>query len=250
MAKITKGDIYNFVKENLVTANNERLACGDGRYEKEESEGAIRAFGADFGIVMALAATLKDNDIKVSPDNLVSHYVEAKRKLLGDDAVIDYHCDTHNHEEGNIGCGHIKHASDPKNNGRYGSINALEVQELFLSFTENPASKLTILKGEHKEEGVLFVHSKEKTISSRNKKGRMFFVVDKDRVDDYIEKITYNFTEGLSSEISVEQVKKNYYLQMSTTAEILGADKKPHYKIYFDQNKHLQMDQLPKKKAS
>lgn len=251
VAKITKGDAYNFVKENLITANDRRFACGDGRYEAEQSQGAIRAFGADFGMIMAIAATLKDNGIKYSPQDLVNNYVKAKQQLVGEDAKVDYHCDEHNHENGNIGCGHIAKALSEENDGKYGSITAKEVGVLFDAFTQHPVSHLTVLEGEHKEEGVLFVHGHDEdvsyTVNSKNKKGKMFFVVDKDRTDRYIENITPFMSEGLPSEISADAVKRNYYLQMGTTAQLLKADQLPHYKVVVKKG-HLAMEQLPKKK--
>jgi hypothetical protein len=37
--KITREEVEKFVKENLVTSNDRRIACGDGRYRPEQSEG-------------------------------------------------------------------------------------------------------------------------------------------------------------------------------------------------------------------
>jgi hypothetical protein len=258
MAKLQKGDAYNFVKENLRIGNDYRLACGDGRYEEEQSQGAIRVFGADFGMIMAFAATFKDYGIKYAPKELVDHYVKAKGKLIAisnnnekGEVKLDFHCDEHNHDEGNIGCGHIAKASDPSNDGKYGSINSEEVKQLFTAFTEHPASHLTVLEGEHKEEGVLFVHGVDEdasyTVNSKNKKGKMFFVVDKDRIDKYIDSITLFMSEGLSSEINPESVKNNYNLQMARTASLLKADQIPHYKVVVKKG-HFAMEQLPKQK--
>lgn len=251
MAKLQKGDAYNFVKENLRVGNDSRFACGDGRYESEQSQGGIRAFGADFGMIMAFAAALKDNGIAYSPKHLVSNYVRAKESLLGSEAVLDYHCDEHNHESGNIGCGHIAKASDPSNDGKYGSITSDEVRALFDAFTQHPVSHLTVLEGEHKEEGVLFVHGADEdtsyTVNSKNKKGKMFFVVDKERIDKYIDRITPFMSEGLSSELNPESVKANYNLQMGTTASLLKADQIPHYRVVASRGQFV-MEQLPKKK--
>lgn len=251
MVNIQKGDVYDFVKENLRVGNDKKFACGDGRYEAEQSQGGIRAFGADFGMIMAFAASLKDNGVNFTPKGLVESYVRAKRKLLGSEVSLDYHCDEHNHENGNIGCGHIAKASDPTNDGKYGSVSSEEVRELFDSFTQNPASHLTVLEGEHKEEGVLFVHGIDEdasyTVNSKNKKGKMFFVVDKDRIDRYIDDLTPFMSEEISSEINPESVKSSYNLQMATTANLLKADQIPHYKVVV-KRRHFVMEQLPKQK--
>ena len=250
--KVTREEIEKFVKENLVTANDRRMACGDGRYMPEQSEGAIRAFGADFGMIMAFAGALNYEGTNIDPEEIVERYSRAKKKEFGQDVGIYYHCDSHNHEEGKIGCGHIAKASDPQNDGLYGNINHKEVKELFDAFTKHPESNLTVLDGQHEEKAVLFVHGAPDSheipysINSKDRKGNMYFVVDMDRINRFIDKIAPAFSAGLLIQVNPEDVKRNYAVQMGTTAKLLNADKLDHYKIALDQRGHFIMEQLPK----
>jgi hypothetical protein len=248
--KITKGKVFEFVKKEIVHAHIDRLACADGRYNQEQSRGAIRAFGADMGPVMALAATLKDHGIVLSPEEIIDRYVGAKRELFGEDITIDYHCDEHNHHEGSIGCGHIGKAAIAENDGLYGSLNHVDVINLFDAFTQNPASKITVLEGKHEERGVIFVHkasdtNETYTVNSRDNKGQMYFVVNPDDTHDYIEQITPLFSRGLSVGLNAAEVEKNYTDQMSATAKLLQADKLPWYKL--EAGKRFRMEQISPK---
>lgn len=254
--KITNGKVYEFVKENLVTANDRRMACADGRYKPEQSKGAIRVFGADMGILMAIGATLKDMGVSLPASEIVEKYAKAKQGLydldvVDSDFVLDYHCDTHSHEAGDIGCGHIAKAANPANEGLYGSINAQEVRELFDAFTENPKSHLTVLEGQHEEEGVIFVRGSSDKVdysvnSSGGKKGKMFFVVDPARTEGYIDSISGLFSEGLVNPINPEDVKRNYSIQMQSTAKLLNADKLPWYNAAINNNGHFILEQVSK----
>lgn len=255
--KITKGEVFEFVRENLVTANDRGLACGDGRYEPEQSRGAIRAFGADMGILMAIEATLKDSGIKVSPQVLVDKYAQIKKDLYGDEAVLDYHCDEHNHEKGTIGCGHIAQASKPENDGEYGSINHEDVQELFDAFTSHQDSNLTILNGEHKEVGVLIVklHSQNPesrlSVNSKNKKGKSFFVLDETRTDEHFDRIIPMLASSLEVEIDPDAVKKSYSKHVKTTSKLLKAAEKPHFVVIpANQKGNFTMEQLSSRHVS
>lgn len=255
--KISKGDIWEFVKENLVTADNRRMACGDGRYEIEQSEGGIRVFGADFGIVMAFAGALRDEGRNLSPEEIVDMYAKAKREIYGEDANLDYHTDTHAKKAGTIGCSHIAKASDPNHDGLYGSLTHKDILDLYTAFANNPGSRLTVLDGPHQEEGVLFVHGApgahdiRYSISSKDrKKGKMYFVVDIDRIDKFIERMAPAFSQGLGEPINPKDVKRNYATHMAATANLLGADKLDHYKISVNDRGNFMMEQLPKRKTS
>ncbi|HYM65485.1 MAG TPA: hypothetical protein VES68_03315, partial [Candidatus Sulfotelmatobacter sp.] len=116
--KPTIEEVKKFVKENLVSAvSKDFIVCGDDRHESEQSKDGTRIFGADMGVLMAQEATLKDEEQDISPKELVAAYAQVKRELYGEKAGLDYHCDAHNHEKGEFGCGHIKHAANPENNG-------------------------------------------------------------------------------------------------------------------------------------
>src|SRR5258706_1281359 len=102
MAKPTREEVKKFVKETLTRANNSKIECGDGRYTPEQSDGAIRAFGGDFGMVMALAGALKDEGANLGPDEVVGRYLLAVKKVRGDETKLYHHTDTHNHELGQV----------------------------------------------------------------------------------------------------------------------------------------------------
>lgn len=252
--KVTREEIEKFVKENLVTANDRRVACGDGRYMPEQSEGAIRAFGADFGIIMAFSATLKDEGTFIDPKEIVERYSRAKKSEFGQDAVFDYHCDSHSHEAGQIGCGHIAKASDPKYDGLYGSINHEDVSKLFDAFTKHIDSQLTVLEGHHEEKAILLVHGHPEedevaySVNSRNNKGDMYFVADIDRTIKLIKRLAPKFSSGLLDPVNPDDVVINYLKQMSATASIIAPNLDQH-KVVVSSRGYESMSQLPKQKS-
>lgn len=249
--KTTGEEIEKLVKENLTRIDNSRIACIDGRFNPEQSEGAIRAPGGDFGIIMAFAGALKDEGTFIDPEEIIERYSRVKKKEFGQDAKLDYHCDSHNHNEGQIGCGHIANASDPQYDGLYGSINHKDVKELFTAFTKRPDSNLTVLEGHHEEKAVLLVYGHPKdedvaySIHSRDSKGNMYFVADMDRAIKYIKKITPQFSVGLQVPVSVDDVIINYLKQMQATLSLLALDKDKH-KVTIANDRSFSMNQLPK----
>lgn len=132
-----------FVERNIVPADNSRVACSDGRYTPEQSNGAIRVFGGGFGVLAA-----------------------------GEKEVIypDYHTDTHTKEHGGrLGCGHIKRL-----------INEEGMAKTFEEFSAK--GKETVLEGEHQEKGVLLVYSSDYSVNSFDGEN-MYFVVDVGRIE-------------------------------------------------------------------
>lgn len=249
--KIKREEIEQFVKENLTKTDNSRIACIDGRYNPDQSEGAIRAPGGDFGIIMALAGALKDEGVFMDPEEIIIGYSQAKKKEFGENAKLDYHCDSHNHSDGEIGCGHIANASNFQNDGLYGSINSEDVRQLFAAFTKHPDSNLTVLEGHHEEKAVLLVygHPEEEevaySIHSKDNKGNMYFVADMDRAIRYIRKITPQFSVGLGISVNIDDVTLNYLKQMQATVTLLASDKDKH-KVTIANDRSFSMNQLPK----
>jgi hypothetical protein len=252
--KITKGKVFEFVKKELVPAKRkDKAVCGDDRYEREQSKDGTRIFGADMGVLMAEETTLKDEGQHITPEALVAAYAQVKKDLYGEEAELDYHCDAHNHEKGEFGCGHIKHAANPDNNGKYGSITAEDVQSLFEALSQHPSSRLTILNGGHNAHGVIFVHTPnpeaEFALNSKNKKGQAFFVVHKERADRYFDEITPKLSQKLGVSIDPEAVKRNYWLQVGATTVLLEADKLPHFDVIVNAQRDFTMEQLPKQRT-
>src|SRR4030042_5915084 len=251
MAKATREEIKKFVKENLTRANNSRIECGDGRYTPEQSDGAIRAFGGDFGMVMALAGALKDKGTLLSADEIVARYLNAVKKVRGQGTKLYHHTDTHNHAKGEIGCGHAAKRSSPENDGMYGSLTADDVRALYESFSQNPESNLTVLEGEHQEKAVLFVHGGPDdadihySLNSMDENGNMYFVVDMDRINRFIGEVVPVFSEGLPTPVAENGVKKSFLKQMQATADLLASGLDT-FKISIDGKGNFSMNQLPK----
>lgn len=251
--KPTIEEVNKFVKENLTRANNSRIECGDGRYTPEQSDGAIRAFGGDFGMVMAFAGALKDEGIVLTPDEIINRYLGAVKKVRGEETKLYHHTDTHNHETGEIGCGHAAKASSPEHDGKYGSLTHQDVRELYSSFAQNPDSNLTVLEGKHQEKAVLFVHGGPDdtdihyTLNSMDKSGNMYFVVDMDRINKFIGQVVPLFSEGLVRPVEEKDVKDNFLKQMNATAGLLAADL-DKFKVTVKQDGSFSMNQLPRQK--
>jgi hypothetical protein len=252
--KAAREEIEEFVKENLTRVDRKgKVVCIDGRINPEQSEGAIRAPGGDFGIIMAFAGALKDEGTFIDPEEVIERYSRAKKQEFGQDTKFDYHCDSHNHEAGSIGCGHIAKAVNPENDGLYGSLNHIDVRKLFDAFTKYPDSHLTVLDGHHEEKAVLLVYGNPQdeeaaySVHSRDRKGNMYFVADIDRAINLIKKLTPQFSVGLQISVSADDVIINYLKQFDTTVGLIASDKDKH-KITVDSNRNFSMEQLPKPK--
>lgn len=249
--KITKGEVFEFVKKELVPVNHELAACADGRTPKEVSRGGVRMFGGDYGMVLAFAAALRSEGTFLEPDEIVERYYRAVREIRGENTKLFYHSDEHAHKEGKLGCGHAREASDPKNDGLYG-VTSIEAKALYDSFASHPHSNISILEGNHDEKGVLVVEANGKdqthSVNSRNKRGDKFYVVEPARIDALIDATAPLFSRGLMVAVDPEDVKAKYKMQQNATSELLGADKLPTFRVGFKPNGDFMMEQLPKKK--
>lgn len=207
------------------------LACGDGRYKKDQSNGAIRAFGADFGVLMAVKATLAEKGIIASNQQILQFYWIARKGLfVGKDIITDIHTDEHNRvlrteENPKMGCGHIAKAANPEYENLYG-LKAYEVKQFYRDLLDFFDVKVTVLEGEHKEKGVLFIYGENEedenaqwSVDSSNEKGEMYFVVDVARVKDFVKKITPRM--GFKG-LEYEDIERNFQKQMKATASILA----------------------------
>jgi hypothetical protein len=228
--KITKEGVKKFMVESLTLADNSRFACCDGRVKPEQSKGAVRAFGADMGPAMALAATVKDTGISLSPGQFVDRYWQAVSKKRGLDGRMYIHTDKHHAGEGQIGCAHVAKAADPANDGRYGSLSHDEVLALYRAFVEHPRTEIEMLDGEHREQAVIFVDGESDqspipySVHSQDDEGNMYFVVDEGRIIRFIDKATAHFSEGLPVALDPVAVRRNLIIQMEATTQLLAAD--------------------------
>ena len=246
--KTTREEIEEFVKEALTQANNDRIECMDGRYTSEQSEGAVRAPGGDLGMVMAFAGALKDEGTSLTPEEIVERYSKSVSKKRGEKPKLYYHDDDSSHP---IGCGHVARASSPEFDGLYGSLTSQDVRQLYEAFVVHPQAHKTVLEGPHAEKAVIFVHGESNegpipyTINSSDAKGNMYFVVDIDRANRFIEKAALHFSEGLVNTVKAEDVKRNFLIQLNATAGLLAGDK-DKFKVTVGQDGSFSMHQLPK----
>lgn len=205
--------ITEFVKRNTVPADNSKVECSDGRYTPEQSNGAIRVFGADFGILASIVKAAKDKGAGMTEEGILSRYqVALEHRENERDGTLHFHTDGHSKEHGEVGCGHIKRL-----------IKEEGMEELFGKLTAYK-NKETVLMGKHEEKGVLLVYSNEKSVNSFDPETEeMYFVVDMQRIKEYIEKITPKLS---IPHISPEDVWNSYQNQMLATASILAPNQK------------------------
>lgn len=207
------------------------FACGDGRYKKDQSNGAIRAFGADFGVLMAFKAALAEKGITATNHQILHNYWRARKGLfMGEKITTDVHTDEHNkilrsEDDPKIGCSHIAKAANPEHAELYG-LKAYEVKELYRDLLDFFDVKVAVLEGEHKEKGVLFIYGENEedenaqwSVDSSNEKGEMYFVVDMARAKDFIKKVTPRM--GFKG-LEYEDVERNFLKQMRASASLLA----------------------------
>lgn len=242
--------VQNFVERNKVWVNDMAAECGDGRYTKEQSRGAIRVFGGDFGFLMAVKAAAKTKDIDISTAEIVDRYFAAISDLRGNGGQFYYHTDSH-HLESGIGCGHVAQATNPQNDGLYGHIALREVQELYEEVLSRDTSKLhkIVLEGEHKESAVLFVHGgsdDDKPYWSVNsldgETGEMAFIVDIARISNFIKDLAPKLEiDGLTA----SDVERELVIQMQATTSLL-AKGLTQYRVNIDEKGKTSVTQLAK----
>lgn len=237
-----------FASRNIITANFKRIACGDGRYADEVSNGGLRMFGEDMGALAAFWRVGKEQGYFHGTQDIgdcVTRYVKAKAEVLKNMEVTDsdayklyLHTDSHGKEHGGYGCGHMKHMTLGAHQGEteYG-ISAEEAQALFAYVTDEKHEiphAVTELQGDHGEAGVIFVRSadpdtnKMPAYSLRSldpTTNEMYFVVDIDGVSRYLNRLT---TSLRMENVTAERLYQAYERQQLTTATILA----PHAPIF------------------
>lgn len=151
----------------------------------------------------------KDKGAGMSEEGILSRYqVALEHRENERDGTLHSHTDDHSKEHGEVGCGHIKRLIKEEDMGDlFGKLAAYKNKE-------------TVLTGKHEEKGVLLVYSNEKSVNSFDPEtNEMYFVVDMQRIKEYIEKITPKLS---IPHISPEDVWNSYQNQMLATASILA----------------------------
>ena len=200
--------VKDFVKRNLVEqVDNTRFACSDDRFTPDQSAGAVRIFGGDFGALSAVIEAAKNAGLNNTVQNIFERYLDfLERPSHERDPHLYIHTDTHA-KHGGIGCGHINALVE---NTEWGEelLNLFKSKEGLLSET--------VLDGPHNASGIILVNAIDKSVNSRDMQtGEQYFVVDMERAKEYLT----NLPERLALlNVPKEEVWKAYVRQMTDTA--------------------------------
>ncbi len=206
-----------FVRANLIeTVDNKRFACSDDRFKSEQSRGAVRIFGGDFGVLSAVIEAAKNAGLNNTVQNIFGRYLDfLARPSHERDPHLYIHTDTHSH--GGIGCGHIKNIVEKMPWGK-------ELFDLFTSKKDSGLVDETVLEGPHNAKGIILVNSTDKSVNSVDQTtGEQYFVVDMERAKEYL----MSLPERLALlNIPKEEIWKAYQRQMTDTAIEIAAGAK------------------------
>lgn len=220
-----------FIERNKGIANNEASACGDGRFTPDQSNGYVRLFGGDEGILMVLRGAANKLGIEISNAELVARLGASLRDIRSKDAPIGIHTDEHSLHEEKIGCGHVARAISGE--AKHENLTPEDVRALRVELPEEALENQEVLEGDHQEKAVLLVHGLDWSVNSQDAEtGEMYFVVDVDRATDLIDKVVDGV--GISG-LTKEEARHQFESQMMATAKVL-AHGKDIYGVNFDED--------------
>ncbi len=185
-------------------------------------------FGAHLGVCIAVMASLGEKKIAFSSKEILLKTKLALLSTTGKEIKLQAHTDDHKQ----IGCGHIEQAASGKYEDLY-KVKGKDVLTIWEQAEKDDSINWIILKGGHKEKGILFIESADFTIHSQNKKQEeMYFVIDVLRTNELLTKF--------SKKIDIKGVKagdiiKNYWEQAKATSLIL-AKGLPQFEVKIDKN--------------
>lgn len=247
-----------FLERNIRETDHkdDRLACGDGRYLDSQSQGAIRIFGEDMGVISALWAVEKEKKLFETPEQCIDEYRKAKSKVFSDFDIDDpygtlyFHTDSHAKEHGGYGCGHMKHLSSGHHTMKY-EVDDKDIDKLFQTAISQDHTVVTPLDGDHREEMVILVHGadgkipKYTTRSFDTRANEMNFIVDFDRVMDYLNRLAKKLNiPGVTG----KRLQNSYLQHQKITAGIL-AEGKPIVHAYIDLSGKIKVEYKGEKVA-
>ncbi len=242
-------DARRFVEANRVSANDNGIECGDGRYTPQQSIGRLRIFGADIGIIVAIVSAVEENHLGKFPSQCVDLYLQAIREIRGTEAKIHYHSDEEHLRDFSVGCRDIAQAQKSEHAQRYGgSPSGVVLTHSYIKTLDAHSSHETVLQGKHAEKGVLLIESDEAEESPEwsvdsfdQRTNESYFVIDIGRAKKFIrEVIPLLGINGLRS----ESVEAAFLQRTKATLTLLGEP--TAYIVRFQQDGT--MDVIPSKR--
>ena len=230
----TTEDILQFVTKNKVRSKR-GFICVDGRYAPGKYSGMLARPGGNFRGIMVLLALKKRLNLTVG--QIVDQAVNAVEAM---GIPFSMHTDSHHHEDesnyGDIGCGHIAKAEDPKSASDY-KVNPLDVHNALIYLRIKIEGKkyyeLQQLTGDHKERGVLIITGTKFTVNHWDKEGgEMYFVFDRARDDIYTQLLYDNFKYRFPR-LTFKEFKQLADIQLNATLKNL-AKGLPIYEVNLD----------------
>ena len=234
--KATLADVQNFVEGNIVTADTSVIRCGDGRTTPQQSNGAIRAFGEDYGMMLAIkGALLQHGQQTVDNGELIEAYVDAVKVERGDSPKLFEHTDEHSQEENGIGCGHVRLSSGPENHGEY-IVPSEDGADLYKRILESDRLDMQVLQGALLVRAAKNENGKRYSVNSVGVDGKgSYFVVDMDGIREHFEIIIPRIKEKLGVEFDVQEAMDAYEAQQLQSAKVLAISKGPElYEVNID----------------
>lgn len=181
----TLDDITEYAKASTILTREGRK-CVDGRYLPDQATGMLARPGGDGGYVMALIAVSKKKKLGLTPEQCFNAVYNVVSKSKGFCMHTDRNTDPDEHtHNGLIGCGHLAKAAQRKLSKSYdvNSEDILRIVDYARNICEiSQTVHMVNLAGEHKERGVLIVHSDKYTVLADNPKlNQMYFIYDDER---------------------------------------------------------------------
>lgn len=234
MSSQQDAEVLDFVIKNKVRAKR-GFICVDGRYAPGKYSGMLARPGGNFRGIMVLLALRKR--LKLTVGQIVDQAVNAVEAM---GIPFSMHTDTHHHEDeanlGDIGCGHIGKAEDPKSAPDY-KVDPVDVHNALIYLRIKLEGKryyeLQELNGDHKEKGTLIITGTKYTVNHWDKKtGEMYFVFDKARDDLYTQQLYENFKFRFPR-LTFKEFKQLADIQLDATLKHL-AKGMPIYEVNLD----------------
>jgi hypothetical protein len=164
---------------------------------------------------MAVMASLEEKTVAFSPKEIFLKTKPALLEVIGKEIKLQAHTDDHKQ----IGCGHVEQAASGEYEKLY-RIKGKDVLSIWEEARKDKSINWIILKGGHKEKGILFIESEDFTVHSQDKKQKeMYFVIDVLRTNELLTK----FAQKVNIKgVKAEDIIKNYWEQAKATSLILA----------------------------